>query len=112
MKLKIGDYVRWTSLVHGIIIKRKGRIVYIVDPFTSLIEILNDENFITDVGKNIHIIHNKLSDFRPYESYLVVVRQREGQILSLHWPDVNILKKIRKRKSKKKIINKEEKDKK
>lgn len=104
MKLKTGDWVRWVSKVGAseIEIKRKGKIIYTIDPFARLCEIINSEEFKESVRKKFNIIYNKIDEFRPYTSYLILIKD-DGSIQNIYWPDVNILKKIRKRKSKRKI---------
>lgn len=101
MKFKIGEDVSWKSEVNGIIIKRKGKIIFIIDSFESLSDIIKSEEFKKCVNSKIHIIHNNLDDFRPAESYLVKKINKNGGRPSLFWPEVNSLRKIRKRTKKK-----------
>jgi len=105
MKLKVGDWVRWISETRGVKLKRKGKVVYIVDPFTRLCEVINDNEFKNYVRRNFNIIYNKIDEYRTHVSYLVLTRD-DGRIQSLYWPNVDLIKKIRKRKSKSKIKNK------
>lgn len=104
MKFEVGESVKWTSRIHNVNIKRRGEIVYIIDPFKSLSEVLESEDFIEKVGKKSNIIYNKLLEFRPCESYLVIAKKRDGQLPTLYWPDADILSRIRIRKSNKKVI--------
>lgn len=73
-----------------------------------LIEVLQDSEFKINTGKNVNIIYNELEEFRPYESYLIFIGKRDGGILNLHWPNVDSLRKIRRRKCKKEIIKEKE----
>jgi hypothetical protein len=107
MKLKIGDHVRWITDIYGITIKRNGIVVYILEPFVSLCEVIYDKEFISNTGKNVNFIYNNINDFNTFKSYLIMSGRKEGQIPNIHWPDVNILKKIRRRKFKKIIKDKE-----
>jgi len=106
-EFKIGDYVKWETKLNGISIKKVGKIVYIVDPFTTLDEI--DYNILKkNISKVFNIICNdKKNKIQTYKSYLILVGEKEGNIPNLHWPDALKLKKTKKRKQRKKIIKKE-----
>lgn len=106
MKFKIGDNVRWSTDKCNILLKKKGKIVFIIDPFITLIEVINSKEFKNNIGKNINLICNKLNDYKCCESYLIMVGKRDGQIPVLHWVEVINLNKIRKRKVKIKIKEK------
>lgn len=96
MKLKVGDHVQWDTSSHGVNIKRIGEIVYTIEPFTSLFDIIENGELAKKFGKNFTIIYNKLGDFKAHESFLVITRKRDSKIPILYWPDVNILKKTSK----------------
>jgi len=104
MEFKIGDYVRWTSSIHNVEIKKKGKIAYIIDSFEQLSDIIESKDFKDSLGHNVNIIHNNMEEFRPCKSYLVISGGRDGQIPILYWPDNKVLSKIRKRISKKNVI--------
>ena len=103
MEFKIGDSVRWESRVRNVLIRRKGKIVYIIRSFESLSEVLKTEKFKNAFNRNFNLIHNNLEEFRVEKSFLIASTKGDGQIPILYWPDKVLLKKIRIRKSKNKI---------
>lgn len=103
IKFKIGENVKWISYYNGVNITRKGKILFIIDPFTTINE-LYDENRINElIGKNFNIINNNDNKFFTEYSYLIIVGERDGKIPDIHWPNPKLLSKIiiKKRKIKK-----------
>lgn len=103
IKFRIGENVKWNSVYNNVNIQRKGKILYIVDSFTTLNELYNENKINKLIGKNFNIINNNDNKFFTEYSYLIIVGERDGKIPDIHWPDPKLLSKVivKKRKNKK-----------
>lgn len=93
-EFKINDSVTWETLMKGIPVKKRGKIIYIVEPGEDL------SSKVGDLSKKHRFFSVFNSGIREQLSYAVLVPSK-NTIPRLYWPETEGLKKVGKIKGKK-----------
>ena len=88
MKLQVGNWVGWKTECCGVILKKKGEIVLVLEPgedfFAAVEELKKRYRFaVIYSGRSV----------RDHKSYVAIIKEKD-RMSRLYWPDVENLKKI------------------